>query len=77
MHGIRKVLWQKNNDLVLASLQMAHVVMKRKRPYTELESVVLPCLEILLTLYTEGKSHRKSKANSFIRSTTNVFLKIC
>ena len=34
------------NELVLASLKMAYVVMKRKRSYTELESVVLPCLEI-------------------------------
>ena len=31
---------ERNNDLVLATLQMAHV-MKRKRPYTELESVVI------------------------------------
>ena len=37
---------ERNNDLVLASLQMAHVVRKRKRSYTELQSVVLPCLEI-------------------------------
>ena len=43
---------ERNNDLfilfiylVLASLQMAQIVMKRKRPYTELESVVIPCLE--------------------------------
>ena len=32
---------ERNNDLVLASLQMAHVVIKRKRPYIELESVVI------------------------------------
>ena len=31
-----------NVDLVLAFLKMAHVVMKQKRPYNELESVVLP-----------------------------------
>ena len=46
---------ERNSDLVLASLQMAHVVMKRKRPYTELESVVLPCLEIAADTLHEGK----------------------
>ena len=44
-----------NKDLVLASLKMAHVVMKRKRPYTELESVVLPCLEIAAGILHGGK----------------------
>ena len=43
------------NELVLASLKMAHVVMKQKRPYTELESVVLPVLKLLLTFYMEEK----------------------
>ena len=37
---------EKNNDLVLGSLGMLHIVKKRKRPCTELESVVIPCLEI-------------------------------
>ena len=45
--------------MVLTSLKMAHVVMKRKSPYTELECVVLLCLEMLLTLCTEEKRHRK------------------
>ena len=40
---------------MLASLKMAHVVMKRKRPYTELESVVLPCLEIAADILHGGK----------------------
>ena len=44
-----------NKDLVLASLKMAHVVMKRKHPYTELESVVLPCLEIAADILHGGK----------------------
>ena len=44
-----------NKDLVLASLKMAHVVMKRKRPRTELESVVLPCLEIAADILHGGK----------------------
>ena len=43
------------NELVLASLKMAHVVMKRKRLYTELESVVLPCLEIAADILHGGK----------------------
>ena len=43
------------NELVLASLKMAHVVMKRKRQYTELESVVLPCLEIAADILHGGK----------------------
>ena len=46
---------EKNNDWVLASLQMAHVVMKRKRPYTELKSVVLPCLEIAADILHGGE----------------------
>ena len=44
-----------NKDLVLASLKMAHVVMKRKHPYTKLESVVLPCLEIAAGILHGGK----------------------
>ena len=52
-----RVIWQKerNNDLVFACLQIAHVVMKRKRPYTELESVVFPCHEIAADTLHEGK----------------------
>ena len=44
-----------NKDLELATLKMAHVVMKRKRPYTELESVVLLCLEIAADILHGGK----------------------
>ena len=48
-----------NNDLVLAFLQMAHV-MKRNRLYIKLESVVLPCLEIAAdTLHGEEKPLQK------------------
>ena len=73
---------EKNNNLFLASFQMAHVVMKRKRPYTELESVVLQCLKIAADTLPEGKSHRKSKANSFIptlqlHADVTAFQKIC
>ena len=35
-----------NKKLLLASLKMSHHMMKVKRPHTELERVVLPCLEI-------------------------------
>ena len=40
---------------MLASLKMALVVMKRKRPYTELQSVVLPCLEIAADILHGGE----------------------
>ena len=39
-------LQAQDKSLLLASLKMLHHVMKIKRPYTELEHVVLPCLEI-------------------------------
>ena len=48
---------ERNNNFVLASFQMAHVVIERKLPYTELESVVLPCLEI-----ADDKIHGGKKA---------------
>ena len=37
-----------NNDksLLMASLEMSHVVLRTKRPYTELEEIVLPGLKI-------------------------------
>ena len=44
-----------NKDFVLAFLKIVHIVMKRKRPYTELESVVLPCLEIAADILHKGK----------------------
>ena len=53
--------------MALASLHMAHVVMKRKRPYTELESVVLSCLEIAADTLRGGKKPSQNKENSFIR----------
>ena len=34
---------------------MSHHMMKAKRPYTELERVVLPCLEIAAELIHGGK----------------------
>ena len=35
-----------NKDLVFAFPKIAQIVMKQKRPYIELESVVFPCLKI-------------------------------
>ena len=42
-------------NLLLASLKMSHHMMKVKRPYTELERVVLPCLEIAADLIYGGE----------------------
>ena len=50
---------EKKNNLVVASLQMAHVVMKKKCPFTELESVVLPCLEIVADILPGGEKPSK------------------
>ena len=62
---------EKNNDWVLASLQMAHVVMKRKRPYTELESVFLSSLEIAAdTLQGGEKAIAKVRQIPLSDSTT-------
>ena len=44
-----------NKDLVLVSLKIAHIVVKRKRPYTELKSVFLTCLEIAADILHKGK----------------------
>jgi len=48
-----KLIYDKN--ILLASLKMSHHMMKVKRPYTELERVVLPCLEIAADLIHGGK----------------------
>ena len=44
-----------DKNLLLASLKMSHYMMKIKRPYTELERVVLPCLEIAADLIHVGE----------------------
>ena len=36
-------------------MKIAYTVMKQKCPYTELESVVLPCLEIAADILHRGK----------------------
>ena len=62
---------ERNCDLVLAPLQMAYVLKKRKRPYAELESVVLPCLEIAAdTLHGGKKAIAKVRRISLSDSTT-------
>ena len=43
-----------NKKLLLASLKMSNHMMKVKRPYTEFERVVLPCLEIAADLIPGG-----------------------
>ena len=43
-----------NKKLLLAPLKMSHHMMKVKRTYTELEHVVLPCLEIAADLIHGG-----------------------
>ena len=45
-----------SEKLSLASFQMAHVLLKTKRPYTELETAVLPCLKIAADLIHGGKN---------------------
>ena len=51
-----------DKNLLLASLKMSHHMMKVKRPYTELERVVLPCLEIAADLiYGSEKEVNKIK----------------
>ena len=44
-----------DQNLLLASLKMSHHMIKVKRPYTELERVVLPCLEIAADLIHNGE----------------------
>ena len=47
---------QDSEKLSLASFQMAHVLLKTKRPYTELETVVLPCLKIAADVIHGGEN---------------------
>ena len=44
-----------DKNLLLTSLMMSHHMMKVKHPYTELERVVLPCLEIAADLIHGGE----------------------
>ena len=44
-----------NTDLVVAFLKIVYIEVKRQRPYTELEYVGLPCLEIAADILHTGK----------------------
>ena len=44
-----------SKGLLLASFKMTQIVLKSKRPYTELESVVLPCLKVAADMIHGGK----------------------
>ena len=50
---------------------MTHIVLKSKRPYTELESVVLPCLKVAADLIYGGKEAVK-KVSKISLSDTSV-----
>ena len=59
-----------DKNLLLASLKMSHHIMKVKRPYTELERVELPCLEIVADLIHGGeKEVNKIKQILFFDTT--------
>ena len=49
---------------------MTHVVLKSKRPYTELESVVLPCLKVAADLIHGGKKAVKKVSKISLYDTT-------
>ena len=56
---------------MLAFLKIAYIVVKRNRLYTELESVVLPCLEIAADiLYREKKTVGKVRKIPLPDNTT-------
>ena len=44
------------NALLLSSFQIAHVLMQQKKPYTEAESVIKPCLKIVANLLHGGQN---------------------
>ena len=60
-----------NKNMLLASLRMSHHMMKAKRPYTELERVVLPCLEIAAELI-HGRKKAVDKIKQIPLSDTTV-----
>ena len=44
------------NALLESSFQIAHVLMQQKKPYTEAESVIKPCLKIVANLLHGGQN---------------------
>ena len=59
-----------SKDLLLASFKMTHIVLKSKRPYTELESVVLPCVKVAAELIHGGKEAVKKVSKISLSDTT-------
>ena len=47
------------NALLLSSFEIAHVLMQQRKPYTEAESVIKPCLKIIANLLHGGKNALK------------------
>ena len=60
-----------NKKLLLASLKMSHHMMKVKRPYTELERMVLPSLKIAADLI-HGRTKAVDKIKQILLSDTTV-----
>lgn len=58
-------------SLTLASLKMTHIILQKKKPFTELESVVLPCLQVAADLIHGGKEAVK-KVNQIPLSDTTT-----
>ena len=63
---------KESKDVLLASFMVAHVVLKSKRPYTELEAVILPCLKIAADLIHGGKE-AVDKVSKISLSDTTVY----
>ena len=59
-----------SEKLSLASFQMTHVLLKTKRPYIKLETVVLPCLKIAVDLIHGGKHFAAKVAQIPLSDTT-------
>ena len=63
---------KESKDVLLASFMMAYIVLKSKRPYTELEAVILPCLKIAADLIHGGKE-AVNKVSKISLSDTTVY----
>ena len=61
-----------SEKLTLASFQMTHVLLKTKRPYTELQTLVLPCLKIAEALIHGGRNS-VAKVEEIPVSDTTVY----
>ena len=63
---------KESKDVLLASFMMAPVVLKSKRPYTELEAVILPCLKIAADLI-HGSKEAVDEVSKISLSETTVY----